>query len=266
MRANLIGGSTIAIVLGILGCSDAPEPMPFFMGIDCDELIRGDSLMAPEQHDPMDSMIGVVHFDFNGRRHVVRAYTDEDYRLPDSGSLIIELEGVGVVYTCGTYFHERSQLYTSFDSLIPLIEASLEATEQPGFVADRYKYCLPFATRRNVANEDGSWDLNDVDQAPEFPGGEGKFFEYVARNQHYPDSEFNAGIEGRVFIRFTVNEDGSLGDITILRSISPGLDNAAKQLVMSMPNWTPAQLDGRNVRCRVVLPINFTITSASTPP
>jgi TonB family protein len=208
-------------------------------------------------------MVGVVQFNFNGRPHAIRAYSDEDYRLPDSGVLKIELEGVGVVYTCGTYFHGRALLYTSIDSLRPLLEASLKATAQPGFVPDGYKYCLPFATHERVANNDGSWNLTDVDLAPEFPGGFEKLQEHMVRIQQYPDSEFNARVEGKVFVQFTVNEDGSLDNITVLRSISPGLDKEAVRLIASMPNWTVAKLEGKLVRCRVVLPIAFKLTSDS---
>ena len=227
------------------------------MGVGGDEMVRGDSLLVPEQHSSRDSLVGTVHFDFHGVPHVVQAFSDADYVPIDASTFKLELDGFGIVYTCGTVGLGRAWMTTTIDSLNALIDSALRAADQPGFGGDRYKNCLPRAEHEKVQNGDGSWDITDVDTAPEFPGGYEKLRRHVAKVQQYPDSEYRAGVEGKVWVRFTVEEDGSLTDINILRSISWGLDNEAKRLIRSMPNWLPAKVKGKTVRCRVVLPINF---------
>jgi TonB family protein len=233
------------------------------MGISGDAFVQGDSLSAPQIHDPRDSLIGTAHFVFNGVPRSVHAFSDGNYRPPDGGALIVELDGLGIIYSCGLFSHGRSWLTTAVDSLKPLINAALKATEQPGFVGDRYKDCLPIAEHQKVPNADGSWNVSDVDVPPEFPGGNDKLLEYMASIQQHTDSEYNAGIQGTVFVRFTVNDDGSISDIMVLRRRNAGLDAEAERIVASMPKWTPARIQGKTTRCRVVLPIRFVVKEAS---
>jgi|GEM_PF-6603712 len=234
------------------------------MGISGDCFVQGDSLAAPRIHDTRDSLLGTAHFVFNGVPRTVRAFSDRRYNsLPDAGALLLELDGLGIIYSCGMFSRERSWLTAAVDSLNPIIDAALKATEQPGFVSDRYKDCLPIAEHQKVPNADGSWDISDVDVPPEFPGGNDKLFEYLASIALYPDSEYNAGVEGKVYVRFTVNEDGSISDIVVLRRISSGLDAEAERLVASMPKWTPARMQDKTIKCRVVLPVRFVVKEPS---
>ncbi|HMC98486.1 MAG TPA: energy transducer TonB [Flavobacteriales bacterium] len=229
------------------------------MGVSSDEMVRGDSLFVPEQHDPRDSIVGTTQFDLDGIPYVIHAFADAHYKMIDAGILKIEIDGFGIVYSCGTFSQYRSWLSAINDSANALIRAALKATEQPGFVPDSYKNCLPLAEHEKLPNRDGSWDMEDVEIQPEYPGGYEKLLEDWASIQQYPDSELAAGIGGKVLVSFTVHEDGSVNDIQILRGVSPGLDEEAKRLVGSMQNWTPAKVKDSVVQCRVVLPINFKI-------
>ena len=62
---------------------------------------------------------------------------------------------------------------------------------------------------------------------------------------------------GRVNVVFIVNEDGSLSDIKVIRSISPELDKEAIRVVKSMPKWNPAKQNGKVVKMKYVVPVNF---------
>lgn len=100
-------------------------------------------------------------------------------------------------------------------------------------------------------------EAKDLHQQPEFPGGMDKMYEFTARIMKYPDAENDAGIQGKVYVQFTVAKDGSIRDAKVLRSVSEGLDREALRIVRSMPPWRPGQLDGVPVNCRFNLPINF---------
>lgn len=94
------------------------------------------------------------------------------------------------------------------------------------------------------------------------PEAESEMFKYLAMNVHYPQTAMAAGVQGRVVVEFVVEKDGSLGDIKVLKSVSPDLDAEAVRVAETMPAWTPAQKDGQPVRCKMALPVSFKLTSS----
>ncbi len=98
-----------------------------------------------------------------------------------------------------------------------------------------------------------------VEEKPEFPGGEKKFYEYLGKNMKYPQMEAEQGITGRVFVEFLIDRDGSIADVKALRGVSPGLDKEAVCVIRAMPNWSPGKQNGRPVRVRYVIPVNFNL-------
>jgi len=89
-----------------------------------------------------------------------------------------------------------------------------------------------------------------VEQMPMLIGGLGSI------QPVYPEMERRAGVQGRVFLQFIVNEDGSVSDIVVTRSVSPGLDAAAVAALRSA-RFTPGIQRGRPVKVRFSLPVNF---------
>ncbi len=80
---------------------------------------------------------------------------------------------------------------------------------------------------------------------------------YLSENLHYPIEAKEKGIEGRVIVRFIINEDGKVSDATILKGIGSGCDEEAKRVVMDMPLWKPGMKDGKPVKVYFTLPIQF---------
>lgn len=96
-----------------------------------------------------------------------------------------------------------------------------------------------------------------VEDQPEPQGGMGAFYEYVSKNLKYPSQARRMGIEGKVFVQFVVNTDGSLTDVKAIKGIGAGCDEAAVEVVKKAPKWKPGKQRGRAVRVRMVLPITF---------
>ena len=96
-----------------------------------------------------------------------------------------------------------------------------------------------------------------VEEMPEFPNGEEAMMQYIAEQVKYPAEAKKAGAQGRVFIGFIVETDGSLSDIKVLRGIGFGCDEEAMRVVESMPKWQPGVLNGKAVRVFYQIPINF---------
>ena len=96
-----------------------------------------------------------------------------------------------------------------------------------------------------------------VEMDPSFAGGLGKFYMYLQANIIYPADSFNKNIQGKVFVTFVVEKDGSLTDVKVLRSVSPDIDTEAIRVVSNSPKWHPRIQNGRPVRVQYSLAINF---------
>jgi protein TonB len=98
-----------------------------------------------------------------------------------------------------------------------------------------------------------------VEEMPAYPGGEQKLMEFVAKNIKYPQIARETGIQGRVFVGFVVEPDGSVSNVKVLRGIGGGCDEEAMRVVKSMPKWKPGKQRGKAVRVSYMLPVNFTL-------
>ena len=96
-----------------------------------------------------------------------------------------------------------------------------------------------------------------VESMPSFPGGMNKLMEYLQNNLHYPQLAKDLGIQGRVFVTFVIEKDGSVSGTKLLRGIGGGCDEEAIKVVENMPNWIPGSQRNRPVRVQYNLPINF---------
>lgn len=96
-----------------------------------------------------------------------------------------------------------------------------------------------------------------VEKMPEFPGGQQALFEYLSKNIRYPVIAQENGLQGRVICQFVVNQDGSIVDIVVVRSVDPSLDKEAERVIKSMPKWKPGEQRGKAVRVKYTLPVNF---------
>ena len=96
-----------------------------------------------------------------------------------------------------------------------------------------------------------------VEEMPEFPGGMNKLAEYLAKNIKYPQMARESGIQGRVFVNFVVEPDGSVSNVTVMRSLGGGCDEEAMRVVKSMPKWKPGKQRGKAVRVSYILPVKF---------
>jgi protein TonB len=106
---------------------------------------------------------------------------------------------------------------------------------------------------KEVVEEDNSiYNSAGIEVKPEFPGGMAKFLNFIKNNYSPPDEE---GLKGRVIVSFVVEKDGSLTDIKVLKDIGYGTGAEAIRVLKKCPRWTPAEQNGKKVRCSYQLPI-----------
>ena len=104
---------------------------------------------------------------------------------------------------------------------------------------------------------EGNQIFTVVEQQPEFPGGEAALMAYIKKNLKYPAFAAENGIQGRVTLSFTVEKDGSIANIEVMRSPAEELSKEAIRVVQSMPKWKPGKQRGKAVRVKYVLPVTF---------
>ena len=99
-----------------------------------------------------------------------------------------------------------------------------------------------------------------ADVMPEYPGGTNAMFDFIRKNVKYPESAKEKGIEGRVYVNFVIDKDGSISDIKVLRGLCKEIDEEAVRVVKAMPKWNPGMQDGEPVRVQYTLPFYFKIS------
>ena len=109
-----------------------------------------------------------------------------------------------------------------------------------------------------VKSESDNADLfTVVEQMPEFPGGEQAMNDFLLKNLKYPQMAKDKGIQGKVWLSFVVDKDGTIKDVEVLRGIGGGCDEESVRVVKLMPKWKPGYQSGKPVMVKFRFPINF---------
>ena len=108
----------------------------------------------------------------------------------------------------------------------------------------------------NVVKEDMYVHM-DVEEKPQFPGGDKAMVDYISKNCVYPITAMEKDVDGIVIVEFTVNTDGSVSDVKVHKGFDEDCDNEAVRLVKSFPDFKPGKQRGQNVRVRCTVPVRF---------
>ena len=96
-----------------------------------------------------------------------------------------------------------------------------------------------------------------VEEQPSFPGGTAKFYQYVASHLKYPKQAIRNQVEGKVYIKFVIDRDGSISDAEVYKGIGEACDEEALRVIKNSPKWNPGKQRGQAVRVQMILPITF---------
>jgi protein TonB len=97
----------------------------------------------------------------------------------------------------------------------------------------------------------------NVDIEPSFPGGYSEFVNFIKSTVVYPEMACEMGEQGIVYVRFVVNKNGSIEQVSIEQGVTDALNKEAIRVVRKMPNWIPGEQNGKKVRASYNLPISF---------
>ncbi len=144
--------------------------------------------------------------------------------------------------------------------VIPLVVISLVANAET-----RYEYVaepVPVADApvadSTAIDDDPPIPFQLLERRPTFQGGDANDFSvWVSKQLVYPKDAKDAGIQGRVTLSYTVNKDGSVSDVKVLRGVHPSLDAEAVRVISSSPKWDPGYQEGRPVTVTFAHPVIF---------
>lgn len=168
--------------------------------------------------------------------------------------------GANMVYTenC-THKYVISEVPESYREEYPNIE-SLEVILHKCLVDSVINIVL----RKNIIDHDlilsdSAEIFTVVEEMPEFEGGRELMMNFIATNINYPKEARINGESGVVYLNFIIDVDGFPKNITVLRSVSPSIDQEAIRIVKSMPQWKPGRQRGKIVRVKYFLSIRFVL-------
>jgi len=104
-----------------------------------------------------------------------------------------------------------------------------------------------------------NYDFVSIERPPSYPGGLQKFYEYLGRNIRYPKQARKDNVGGPVLLSFVVEKTGKLTDVTIQKGVRKDLDDEALRVVENSPKWNPGVQDGKPVRVKYNVNINFNL-------
>lgn len=111
--------------------------------------------------------------------------------------------------------------------------------------------------------EEKIYAASECDVRPQFFHSNEKHFlqSWVYKYLKYPTSAIEQKVQGQVLVSFVVEKDGSVTNVQVERGVDDRLDDEAVRVISVSPKWIPGQIRGRKVRTRIVIPVEFRLSS-----
>lgn len=100
---------------------------------------------------------------------------------------------------------------------------------------------------------------NGVSTVPIFPGGDAAKWRFLANNVTYPSSCRQIGEQGKVYVKYIINEQGKVSQVEIVRGVHPLIDEEVLRVIRAMPDWTPATQNGVPVAVSLMDFVKFSL-------
>jgi protein TonB len=98
---------------------------------------------------------------------------------------------------------------------------------------------------QEIVDKEKIFNNSEVDEKPDFKGGMGNFYKYIAKNFRTPSEE---GLKGKIIVEFIIETDGSISNFTVIQNIGYGTAEEITRTFKKCPNWIPGKKDGQIVK------------------
>ncbi|MBC9813483.1 energy transducer TonB [Crocinitomicaceae bacterium CZZ-1] len=133
----------------------------------------------------------------------------------------------------------------------------IEAPKEEGYQMGDHDPVPPSPPVESTSKQEDTYMI--VDESPSFVGGMVQMNQYFAKNMKYPERAIKEEIQGKVYIKFVVEEDGTPTQVKLMKGITdcPECDVEAVRLIKQMPKWEPGKINGKAVKCYYTIPVTF---------
>lgn len=150
---------------------------------------------------------------------------------------------------------------------IQVQEAVVASTTQDGATGIQNSSVGPTTGGEGIGAGESQVDGNAIFEAagvenyPEFPGGMEAWSKFIQRNLRYPSAAQESEVQGKVYLSFVVEKDGSITDVQVTKGIGYGCDDEAMRVIKKSPRWKPGSQNNKFVRVRYRMPINYVLSN-----
>jgi TonB family protein len=111
-----------------------------------------------------------------------------------------------------------------------------------------------------ISKQSSSSNVDSINYVPPgFPGGPGELQRFISATVRYPEDCIKKDIQGRVFLSFIIQEDGTVTNVRVDRGVNKSLDKESKRVMYYMPKWKPATLNGKAIKSKAGAPVVYTL-------
>ena len=153
--------------------------------------------------------------------------------------------------------------------MVPIFSDQFEIVDNGKLVTDSFffpedntkdpiEYYTPIITPEVIPIDD-EIPFHIVEKAPQFQESEdlAVFSKWVFSNLVYPESAKETNLQGRITVGFTIDAEGNVTNVKVLRGIHASLDDEVVRVISSSPKWTPGKQRDRNVKVSYTFPVVF---------
>lgn len=156
------------------------------------------------------------------------------------------------------YYYETGELHYTFDYIFDNLHGYFVVYYKNGTLKRKEKYFNNKLKEKACYSQEGEKvKYYPFEVAAEFKGGIEAVRKFLIKNIEYPEYAAEHKIEGKVHLRFVIDEQGFVSNVTVTQSAHELLDKEAIRVIYNMPQWKPAEFDGEKVKSYYTLPINF---------
>ncbi|WP_461451839.1 energy transducer TonB [Mucilaginibacter sp.] len=158
--------------------------------------------------------------------------------------------------------------------LVPVVKPDVQATEEPPKASAIVGNIGPATVKTTQVNPgivdkpagptesngNETVSFNALEVMPEPFGGSSTWSKFLSKNLRYPQMAIDQHIQGKVWVSFIIEKDGTLSNFKVIRGVGYGLDEEALRVLKLAPAWKPGIQNGQPVRVQYNIPINFQLT------
>jgi TonB family protein len=221
--------------------------------------------MADRKNFDLTWIVSTLDFDRSGNELIASYWTSVSYFQPSRNQevtadiqyeMIINEEGkISSLRELEIRDLVERPYYSSIDtsrSVETAISSDVKSSEKEILSAPSSE-----SVNEGLRYEGKLYDLGNVELAPEYQGGQKALSKFLGSRLRYPVRARENKVQGKVYIGFIVEKNGSLSDFKVVRGIGGGCDEEAIRVLKLSPIWKPGYANGKPVRTSYTLPITF---------